>query len=144
MAAALLRHALDAEDAPLKSIDVQSAGISAYDNDEASPNAIRAMKKVGIDLTSHRSQSVTDEKVRDAFAIVGMTQNHVNLVQAVFDPPTHRLIRFRDCMENASDVPDPFGGPLEEYEACRDSIVEAIPPLIDYLRRELTASAPEA
>ena len=33
------------------------------------------------------------------------------------------------------EIGDPFGGPLAEYEACRDELVEAIPSIIAHLRK---------
>jgi protein-tyrosine phosphatase len=36
------------------------------------------------------------------------------------------------------DIPDPFGGPYREYEECRDSMVEAIPAMVEFLRQNLS------
>jgi protein-tyrosine-phosphatase len=33
-------------------------------------------------------------------------------------------------------IADPYGGPLPLYEACRDEIVEAIPSVMAFLRKE--------
>ncbi len=32
------------------------------------------------------------------------------------------------------EIGDPFGGPLKEYEACRDEMVEALPSILAHLR----------
>jgi len=32
-------------------------------------------------------------------------------------------------------IPDPFGGSLQQYEACRDSMVESIPSLIEVTKK---------
>lgn len=34
----------------------------------------------------------------------------------------------------AKEICDPYGGPLSEYEACRDEMVEAIPSLVEFLK----------
>ena len=36
--------------------------------------------------------------------------------------------------ESGRDIPDPFGGSLPEYEACRDSMIEALPSVVACLR----------
>jgi protein-tyrosine-phosphatase len=55
MAESLLRHALAAEKPPLNAIEVRSAGMAAFPGDSASENAVRAMAKVGLDISAHRS-----------------------------------------------------------------------------------------
>ena len=45
----------------------------------------------------------------------------------------------RDLIDGDVDreIPDPFGGPLPAYEASRDSMVEAIPSIVQFLRKSL-------
>jgi gamma-glutamyltranspeptidase/glutathione hydrolase len=35
-------------------------------------------------------------------------------------------------------IPDPFGGGYRDYEECRDSMVEAIPAMVEFLRQNLS------
>jgi protein-tyrosine phosphatase len=135
MAAALLRHALSAEPEPLKSIPVISAGVSAMAGYPAAANAIQALKKVGIELNGHRSQRVTQELLNEALAVFCMTESHRVMIELDFDPIPSNLHLMRDPMGHGdSEIPDPFGRNLAGYEASRDSMVEAIPSLIAYLR----------
>ena len=60
MAERLLKHALAAENGPLSEFEVISAGVSAFPGDQASRNAVKAMKKVGLDLSDHRSRPLSD------------------------------------------------------------------------------------
>ncbi|MDX2111742.1 MAG: low molecular weight protein arginine phosphatase [Verrucomicrobiota bacterium] len=136
MGAALLEHALKAEPEPLRSLKVESAGVAAYDGDLTTQNTIRALHKVNIDVTNHRSRRLTREMIDDALAVFVMTESHLVMIEQYFSKlktPIHLFREFLPEGENG-DIPDPFGSDLRTYEACRDSMVEAIPAMIKYLR----------
>lgn len=136
MAAALLGHALAAEDEPLKSIRVGSAGVAARRGDPPSENSVAALRKAGLDISGHRSQPLTSDLVQKADLILCMTEAHRAMILLGSRPPTDRVFLFREFLPGKVDreIGDPFGGPLRLYEACRDEMVEAIPSLLDHLR----------
>ncbi len=136
MAAALFRHALDAQDEPLKSLTVSSAGISAYPGQPANANSIEALRKVGIDLGDHQSRPIDQPLAERALAYFGMTDSHIAMINLQLDPPPENAFLMRQFIENNEDlqIPDPFGLSLEHYEAARDSMVEAIPSLVEAVR----------
>lgn len=133
----LLAHALAAEEAPLNQLQVISAGIAAQNGQAPSPNSVQAMRSVGLDLNDHRSRQIDDGMLQRAFAIFCMTETHRALLQAYFDELPAHLYLFRELMPAGSpkEIPDPYGGPLPEYETCRDSMVEAVPSLLNFLRQ---------
>lgn len=141
MAAALFRHALDAQDEPLKSLKVSSAGVSAFPGQTASPNSVKALKKVDIPLSKHESQALSHELVDNALAFFCMTDSHLAMLNYQIDPPPKNAFLMRDFIGEGGDsqIPDPFGGSLAEYEACRDSMVEAVPSLIEVVKKLLLA-----
>jgi protein-tyrosine-phosphatase len=136
MAAALLAHALKAQPEPLRSIEVISAGVAARNGERVSANSVQALKKVGLDISSHRSQALTDELVRGALAVYVMTESHRAVMNLSLDPTPRNVFLFREFMPRSADkeIADPYGGPLPLYEASRDEMVEAIPSLLDHLR----------
>jgi len=136
MAEALLQHALRAQEEPLRSLKVISAGVAARFGEPVSENSVLALRKVGIDISSHIAQPLTQKLVEEALAIFCMTESHRAMIELAFDPPPKNLFLFREFMPQTSDpeIPDPFGGPLRLYEACRDEMVEAVPSLIEYLK----------
>lgn len=137
MAAALFRHALDAQEEPLRSINVSSAGVSAFPGQPASRNSVDALKKVDIDLGDHRSQAITQELVDNALAFFCMTDSHLAMLNYQIDPPPQNAFLMRQFLGAGNDdqIPDPFGGSLQQYEACRDSMVEAIPSLVEVAKK---------
>ncbi len=140
MAEALLRHALKAQPEPLKSIKIVSAGVAARPGDRVSENSVTALKKVGLDIKAHTSQPLTKQLLDEAVAIFCMTESHRAMIQLTFDPVPRHVYLFREFMPRAAEkeIGDPYGGPLNEYESCRDEMVEAIPSLVEFLK-ELTA-----
>ena len=91
MAAALLKHALAAQPEPLRSLEIISAGVGGRDGDTVSANSVTAMKKVGLDVSGHRSRAVTEELVRGAVAVLGMTESHRAMLQFAMTPVPRNL-----------------------------------------------------
>jgi protein-tyrosine-phosphatase len=136
MAAALLQHALAAEAEPLRSLRVISAGVAARTGEMVSENSVYALKKVGIDLSQHRSQPLTQQMLDEAVAVLCMTESHRAMIQVQAEPVPRNLFLFRQFVPGDGDkeIGDPYGGPLRVYEAARDEMVESIPSLVAYLK----------
>jgi len=136
MAAALLQHALAAQPAPLRSLKVISAGVAARRGTPVSENSVLALKKVGIDVSGHRAQPLTQELLDEAFAVLCMTESHRAMIQVQAEPVPRNLFLFREFLTGNVDqeIADPYGGPLKIYEASRDEMVEAIPALVAHLK----------
>jgi len=139
MAAALLQHALAAQREPLRSIKVVSAGVSAHAGETVSANSVTALKKVGLDISAHRSQPLTQKLLDEAALVLCMTESHRSTVQLRAQPVPKHLFLYREFMPQPGDkeIADPFGGPLRIYETARDEMVEAIPSLIEFIRTRL-------
>jgi protein-tyrosine phosphatase len=140
MAAALLQHALAAESEPLRSLKIMSAGVAARTGERASENSITALKKVGIDLSNHRSQPLTQQMLDEALAVICMTESHRAMIQVQAEPVPENLFLFRQFLTGdvEREIGDPYGGPLRVYEMARDEMVEAIPSLVAHLRTLVT------
>lgn len=136
MAEALLQHALKAQSAPLRDWRVVSAGVAASRGDSASANSVAALKKVGLDLSGHRSQPLTPELADRAGLILVMTESHRDMINLLFAPAPENVFLLREFMPAGAsrEIVDPYGASLRAYETCRDEIVEAVPSLIAHLR----------
>ncbi len=139
MAAALLQHALAAQPEPLRSLKVISAGVAARAGDPVSENSVIALKKVGLDIASHKSRPLTQQMLNEAALILGMTESHRAMIQFQAEPPPKHLYLFREFMPQRGDkeIGDPFGGPLKLYESTRDEMVEAIPTLVEFIKTQI-------
>lgn len=136
MAAALLQHALAAQPEPLRGLKVISAGVAARNGEPVSENSVLALRKVGIDLTQHRAQPLTQRLLDEAFVVLCMTESHRAMIEVQADPVPRNLFLFREFLpgEGDKEIGDPYGGPLKVYESARDEMVESIPPLIEHLK----------
>jgi protein-tyrosine-phosphatase len=143
MAAALLQHALAAQPEPLRSLKVISAGVAARSGDPVSENSVVAMKKVGLDIAKHTSQPLSQKMINDAALILGMTESHRAMINLQSSPRPKHLYLFREFMPQRGDkeIGDPFGGPIRLYEATRDEMVEAIPSLVEFIRKNIAVKS---
>ena len=138
MAEKLLKHALTGQEAPLNQIEIVSAGVAAGYGDPASANSVAALKKIKLDLGRHKSQPLTQDLIDRAFLILGMTQPHIDILSHYFTDLPERVHLFREFMGKGEtpEIPDPYGQDYAAYANCFDSMVEAIPSLIKYLKKE--------
>ncbi|MGB9688834.1 L-threonylcarbamoyladenylate synthase [Thermogutta sp.] len=120
---------------------VRSAGLEAYGGDGASPQAIEVLKQRGINLEGHMSQQLTDSLVRDADRIYTMTRALKEAILARWPDAADRI----DCLDpRGQDIADPFGGPLQAYEACAKLIEQALRDRCEELLRLVVAPRSEA
>jgi protein-tyrosine-phosphatase len=141
MAAALLQHALAAQPEPWRSLKVVSAGVAARTGELASENSVLALKKVGIDISHHRSQPLTQRMLDEALAVLCMTESHRAMIQVQADPVPRNVFLFREFLpgQNDREIGDPYGGPYAVYEAVRDEMVESIPSLVERIKTLMPA-----
>lgn len=140
MAERLLNHALKAEPDPLRSITVQSAGIAAASGDPASDHSLKAMNAVKIDLSDHRSRPFSGWMAESSDLILTMTSSHIDAIRMQYPGLAVPVFRFREWVDSGSpEVPDPFGGPLDLYVETRDSLAEAIPSILKFIKKEFSS-----
>ena len=138
MAAGLLRHALAAQPEPLKSLPVISAGVAARSGEPVTDHAVTSLKKVGIDISDHVSRPITQGLLDGAVAVLAMTESHRNMIQLCADPLPKHLLLFRQFGPGGpKEIEDPYGSPLKAYETSRDEMVDAIPSLVAFLKKQV-------
>ncbi len=133
----LLAEALKKEKGSLHQLQVVSAGVAARDGAPASMLSVEVLAKEGIDLSGHQSQALTQELVDDSLLILGMTTDHVNIIEALFEVRENQVQLYRGFLgPNKHDqIPDPFGGDHLLYLKTLDSIKEATPSIIQHLQK---------
>ena len=144
MAAALLQHALAAQPEPLRSLRVISAGVAARTGEMVSENSVLALKKVGLDISHHRSRPLTQAMLDEAVAVLCMTESHRAMIQVQAEPVPANIFLFREFIpdDGEREIGDPYGGPLRLYEATRDEMVESIPSLVARIKTLIGAKPP--
>ena len=61
-----------------------SAGVGALEGQVPSLYAVRALKELGVDISSQRSRMLTSDLVERADYIFGMTHSHVDSITLLF------------------------------------------------------------
>ena len=137
----ILRHKA-AEAGLAGRLRVDSAGTHGYHVGEPPDRrAIRQAGARGYDLTPLRARQLTRRDFADFDLILGMDRGHMRHM-AELAPAGARadVLLFMDCAEprpSTREVPDPYYGGLSDYEHALDLIEEAMPGLLNRIRRAL-------
>lgn len=102
-------------------VSVLSCGISAIAGDEATINAISAMKERNIDISAHRARQINQYIIDEADYIICLSASHYN---ALLPYAKDKLISL------GNGIPDPFMGSKDEYLQCADMIEAEIDKLL--------------
>lgn len=129
MAEALLRQKLQKLGIADR-VSASSAGISAWEGQPASPEAVSVMSNRGISwISSHRSRQVTAAQVAGSDLVLVMTRSHLDKLKKCFAEHMDRIFLLSEYGGGMDDVVDPIGGPFSEYQMCADELdhlVEAV------------------
>lgn len=113
-------------------IDVYSAGISVFEGDGAAKNAIKAMEKIGIDISEHLANGISRKLVKETDLILTMSISHRDFILLNFPEAVGKTSTLKDYAYKVDkSVADPYGGSLAMYEKTRDEIYQAIEKIID-------------
>jgi protein-tyrosine phosphatase len=103
-------------------VKVLSAGIYAMGESPASEGARAAIARRGLDLTVHRSRQLLPEYVQAADIVLTMTESHKRAVAGLAPEAAGKVYTLAEYAGEEQDVPDPFGGSEDVYEACAAGI----------------------
>jgi protein-tyrosine-phosphatase len=140
MAEALFRRMVKSSGADrLADLEVSSAGVSARGGDRASPNAIKAMEELGIDLSRHKTRQLTQDMIDRADLILTMTEGHRDFIRVMDPGARDKTFTLREYTDDDAirggdlDIEDPFGGSVEVYRSSAMKIKEALHRLLERL-----------
>ncbi|EAG9261539.1 low molecular weight protein arginine phosphatase [Listeria monocytogenes] len=103
-------------------LEVRSAGTHALDGDAISENSRQILAQMNLPHT-HHTKKVTQADIDWADQIYVMTQNHQVELKSLF-PKTSDKIQL--ISEDNIDIPDPYGGSIEQYEITYYELKSAI------------------
>jgi len=109
---------------------VMSAGVAAVSGGRAATEAVQVMGQLGMDLSQHETQPLTEPLVRYADLIFTMTASHR---QAVLVQWPNAAERTKVLSVSGGDISDPIGGPVERYQRCAAEIEAALAERLDQL-----------
>ncbi len=140
MAEGLLRHMLRGRN----DVQVASAGLAALEGMRATDAAIEVMAELGIDISTHVSQSMNSDLVRQADFVFVMTHQHQDTLQTLFPFAAEKTFLVREFEEARAgenkDIADPIGQSIDVYRRTRDQIRDALPSLIVFMDQTTAAA----
>jgi protein-tyrosine-phosphatase len=127
----------------MSELDLQSAGTSAWDGAPASDGALLVGMERGLDLSAHRSQTLSRELVVNADLILAMGPHHLERIEALGGGGKAYLITdFASHGADSRPVNDPVGGELDVYRATADELEQEIRRVFDRITAERSSKAP--
>lgn len=126
-------------------IEVRSAGVGASSGTPASNHAQFVVADRGGDLSGHLSRPLDTALLERADLVLTMTRQHRAAVLGLASDRQDDVFTLATMAGEDTDVADPFGGTLEDYERTFEQIerlLRAARPAIEaHLRREPPAPA---
>ncbi len=105
-------------DKKAENIECSSAGLFAMTGDEVSANSVKACERFGVDISSHRARRITSYILDETDKFVCMTNDHAASLSLYV--PSEKVIVL------GNGIPDPYGGNIETYMICANSIKNAL------------------
>lgn len=101
---------------------VTSAGVMAYIDQPASRYAQQICADMGLDLSSHRSDGLSESLIQDSDIIYVMSSAHKNRILEFYPEVEEKCL----LLSSDQDISDPFGGDMSDYKKCALDIVRAL------------------
>jgi protein-tyrosine-phosphatase len=123
-----------AERRGIQDLNVSSAGTNAFDNVPATDEALLVGMERGLDLTGHRSRTLTPEIVSEADLVFVMTPSHVEQVKQMGGRGKVHVIDEYASGASNKGISDPYGGDLDAYRNTADVLEEELERLFDRIQ----------
>jgi protein-tyrosine-phosphatase len=129
MAEAMLRAA--AAEAGATDLEVGSAGIGAWEGSPASEGAYLVMLERGVDLSHHRARLLTPELVTESDLILTMARSHLGRARELgAGARAHLFGEYGGRGGRAAEIPDPYGGELDQYREVYRELADLTPAVL--------------
>ena len=148
MAEILLKEAL--KQFSLQGIAVASAGIQAKRGDTINEKSAQVLREYGIAVGEFKSKKLNDKMLREAYAIVCMTEKQRDylmdarwnaLKKQGVEAEENNVYSFAEITGN--EIPDPYGRDIDAYRYVFGLIAKGMVLLIDKLGLRAVAKQPK-
>lgn len=116
-------------DKGIENIECSSAGLFAMTGDEVSKNSVEACERFGVDISFHRARRITSYILDETDKFVCMTKDHAASLSLYV--PSEKIVVLSD------GIADPYGGSIETYMMCANSIRTALNEQFDEIVSEV-------
>ena len=126
----ILRLPNTLQDLATPSLEAFSAGLFAQEGDPIAAHAVRALEIADIpsipkwDYHNHTAHTITSEEAETYDLLIGLTRQHAMSLLMSFPHLAQKITVF------PSDISDPYGGSLQDYERCLEQICHGVTALL--------------
>lgn len=118
-------------------LEIKSAGIYALDGDRPSEDAVKSMRKEGIDLTEHRASMASRDLLEKADLIITMSMSHKGFLLSRFSFIKGKIYTLKEyAYGKDGDIDDPYGRGIYAYDKVRDEIKVALEKMVERMMDE--------
>lgn len=115
-------------------IDAKSAGTLGLQNKVADPKSVKVCKEIGIDISSHRSQGLTNELIEWSTYILVMERRHARHLRHHFPESQNKILEL-GTFGGLAEVPDPIGGWIFKFRKCRRQIDKCLQNFLEQIKQ---------
>jgi len=112
------RRGIPVDELKIAGLRVMSAGTVAAPEAPATPDAIEALRQIGVEISDHHSQPIGIELIRESDVIYCMTESHRRAVIEMDPSAGHKT----HLLDPTGDVEDPLGTGPTGYARCVELI----------------------
>ncbi len=116
-------------DKNINDITCSSAGLFAMTGDEVTANSVKACERFGVDISAHRARRITAYVLDETDKFVCMTPEHAASLSLYVNSDKIVVL--------GGGIPDPYGGDIETYMMCANSIKTALAEQFDDIISEV-------
>lgn len=110
-------------------VSARSAGTLGITDKPAHPRAVAVCREVGIDLTAHRSQGISEELIAWADRVLVMELDQATHLRTYY-PSVGDKVLLLGPFGGVADIPDPIGGWIWRFRGSRRLIEACVEGLL--------------
>ena len=101
---------------------IDSAGVSAFDGEQATNNTQVVAAERGLDLSLHRSKFSSREVVESFSLVLVMEERHREMMTNAYPDLADRIYLLKEITGGEGDLHDPIGTDIVNYRAMADEV----------------------
>ena len=137
MAEGIMKKMIIKENLNIKIEDVKSVGIISKEGMPVSEKSIKALKKIGIDISDYTSSPIQEKDLQEADIVLTMTESHEDMILQALPQYSDKVFTLSQYVENKKeDIKDPYGGNQKEYDNTSKMIIKKLKKLVKILKEK--------
>jgi len=137
MAEGIMKKLIIKENLNIKTEDIKSVGLIAKEGMPVSENSVKALQKIGIDISDYTASVIEEKDLQEADIVLTMTESHENMILQALPQYSDKVFTLSRYVENRKeDIKDPYGGSQKEYDNTSKMIIKKLKKLVKILKEK--------